>query len=46
MNDYLDCLANEAKANKTEQIEHRGSCQKIRKSSHKLYGKIDHISHF
>lgn len=29
MNDYLDCLANEAKANKTEQVKNRGSSQEI-----------------
>lgn len=46
MNNYLDYLANEAKANKTEQVKHRGSSEKIRKSSHKLHGEIDHISHF
>lgn len=46
MNNYLDYLANEAKANKTEQVKHRGSSKKVRKGSHKLYGKINHISHF
>lgn len=29
VNNYLDCFANEAEANKTEQVENRGSSQEI-----------------
>ena len=45
MNQYLDCLANEAEANKTKKIKHRRLHQKISHGKEICLGEHDHIIH-
>ena len=45
INQYLDCLANETKANKTNQIENRWSQKERCKLREELLRKCNHIIH-